>query len=49
VTLEGWTLDNRVQHLAIRLARRAAGRRAVQTDLRTRPATAGSGANAVLT
>lgn len=49
VTLEGWTLDDRVQQLAIRLAMRAAGRRAVQTHLHNRPERAGSGANAVLT
>jgi hypothetical protein len=34
VILEGWTLDERLHQLALRLARQAAGRRSVQTRLR---------------
>lgn len=33
VILEGWALDETVRALALRLAQRAAGRRAVQTRL----------------
>ncbi len=49
VTLEGWALDDRVQQLALRMALRAAGRRPVQTFVRIRRCTGGSGANAMLT
>jgi hypothetical protein len=37
VVLEGWTVDDQVRQLAIRLARRAAGRCAVQMRLSSRP------------
>lgn len=47
VILEGWTLDNQVQQLALRLARRAAGTRPVQMHLRIRRCS--SGANATQT
>ena len=36
VVLEGWTVDEQVKQLAIRLARRAAGRCVVQMRLSTR-------------
>jgi hypothetical protein len=36
VVLEGWTVDEQVKQLAIRLARRAAGRCAVQMRLKSR-------------
>jgi hypothetical protein len=36
VVLEGWTVDDQVKQLAIRLARRAAGRCAVQLHLHSR-------------
>lgn len=36
VMLEGWTVDDQVKQLAIRLARRAAGRCAVQMRLSSR-------------
>lgn len=36
VVLEGWTVDDEVKQLAIRLARRAAGRSAVQMRLYSR-------------
>ena len=36
VTLEGWTVDDQVRQLAIRLARRAAGRCVVQLHLHSR-------------
>jgi hypothetical protein len=36
VVLEGWTLDDQVKQLAIRLARRAAGHCAVQTRVNCR-------------
>jgi hypothetical protein len=36
VILEGWTLDEELQQVALRLALRAAGRRPVQTHLRVR-------------
>jgi hypothetical protein len=36
VTLQGWTLDDQVQQVALRLARRAAGVRPVQVHLQIR-------------
>jgi osmotically-inducible protein OsmY len=36
VVLEGWTVDDRVKQLALRLARRAAGRCVVQIRLHSR-------------
>ena len=36
VTLEGWTVDDEVQRIALHLARRAAGRRPVQLRLQRR-------------
>jgi hypothetical protein len=36
VVLEGWTVDDQVKQLAIRLARRAAGRSPVQLCLHSR-------------
>lgn len=36
VVLEGWTVDDQVRQLAIRLARRAAGRCVVQMRLQSR-------------
>lgn len=49
VTLEGWVLDEQVQQLAIRMARRAAGRNPVQTYLRIRRCAGVRGANTALT
>jgi hypothetical protein len=37
VILEGWTVDEQVKQLAIRLAKRAAGRCVVQLRLQSRP------------
>jgi hypothetical protein len=36
VVLDGWAQDEDVLHLAVKLARRAAGPRAVQTNLQMR-------------
>jgi hypothetical protein len=38
VVLEGWTVDDQVKQLAIRLAKRAAGRCAVQMRVQSRGA-----------
>jgi hypothetical protein len=52
VILEGWALDERLQQLALRLARQAAGRRSVQIRLRIQhcaPGAVEQGKSAVLT
>jgi hypothetical protein len=42
ILLEGWVFDEEVRHLALRLALRSAGRRAVEIRLRLRRSVHGS-------
>jgi hypothetical protein len=37
IVLEGWTLDEHVRQIALRMALRSAGKRPVQANLRARP------------